>query len=141
MAGYVGATPPLNPTSNEYRIGSIPSEVDFVGFYDGSQLNARQETQEGLFLIPSRIDLNIEDWLTTNLTPNKAIKPHNSAWVEFVFPNIDGAYYRSVRQLVQAGMTAKRLLPGLEGICESMKFAWLESPKNLQSYSVAPSAP
>ena len=131
---YSSAVPPLNPLPKEYQIGRQPKDVDFIGFYDGSQLNPRQENQEGMFLIPNKIDLDVEAWLTKHLTPNKRIKPHNSAWVEFVFANEGNHYYDVVRQLVQVGMTAKRLLPGLEGICESMRFGWLESPKNLKTY-------
>jgi hypothetical protein len=117
----------------EYCVGAKPKPVDFVGFFDGSQLNPRQENQEGLFMVPSRIDLDVEKWLHKYLSPNKTIKPHNAAWVEFVFPNQTTTYYECVQQMLQAGMTAKRLFPGLEGICESMKYSWFLSPKNLKT--------
>ena len=52
-----------NPAAAEYRIGSTPSPVDFIGLFEGFQANPPQESQEGLFLIPSRIDLDVEDWL------------------------------------------------------------------------------
>jgi FRG domain len=124
---YTDKEPPINPRADEYGIGLKAAKADFVGFYDGTQLNPRQEAQDGLFLVPSRIDLNIEDWLENNLVAVKTGSP----WVEFVFPNEKGDYYKMVNQLVQVGMTAKRLFPGLEGICESMKYAWLEVAKNL----------
>lgn len=138
---YANTEPPLNPKADEYGIGSRAAEADFVGFYDGSQLNPRQEAQDGLFLVPSRIDMDIEDWLEKNLLPVKTIKPHNSPWVEFVFLNEKGSYYKMVNQLVQVGMTAKRLFPGLEGICESMEYAWLEVAKNLEPYELDQSNP
>jgi hypothetical protein len=133
LAEYSNSTPPLNPKPKEYCIGSKPKEIDFVGFFDGSQLNPRQENQEGLFLVPSRIDLDVEYWMHNHLTPNKTIKPHNVAWVEFVFLNQSSVYYDCVQQMLQAGMSAKRLFPGLEGVCESMKYSWLSSPKNLKT--------
>lgn len=133
---YAGAEPSLNPKVDEYGIGMGAAEADFVGFYNGSRLNPRQEAQDGLFLVPSRIDLDIEDWLEKNLTPIKTIKPHGSPWVEFVFLNEKGSYYKMVNQLVQVGMTAKRLFPGIEGVCESMKYAWLEVAKNLEPYEL-----
>jgi hypothetical protein len=133
LAEYSAVTPPLNPMPREYCVGAKPKPVDFVGFFDGSQLNPRQENQEGLFMVPSRIDLDVEKWLHKYLSPNKTIKPHNAAWVEFVFPNQTTTYYECVQQMLQAGMTAKRLFPGLEGICESMKYSWFLSPKNLKT--------
>lgn len=133
---YAKSVPPLNPKTEEYGIGISSSPVDFVGFFDGSRLNPRQEAQDGLFMVPSRIDMNVEDWLSKNLVPVKTIKPHNTPWVEFVFANESRDYYKTVNQLVQVGMTAKRLFPGLEGICESMKFSWLEVAKNLEPYDL-----
>ena len=133
---YEKSAPPLNPRTEEYGIGAKPSSVDFVGFFDGSRLNPRQEAQDGLFMVPSRIDLEVEDWLLENLVPIKTIKPHNTPWVEFVFENGNDDYYKVVNQLVQVGMTAKRLFPGLEGICESMKFSWLEVAKNLEPFDL-----
>ena len=133
---YEKISPKLNPKTEEYEIGTKPSAVDFVGFFDGSKLNPRQEAQDGLFMVPSRIDLDIEDWLKKNLAPVKTIKPHNTPWVEFVFDNEKDSYYKVVNQLVQVGMTAKRLFPGLEGICESMKYSWLEVVKNLEPFDL-----
>ncbi|PIT76404.1 hypothetical protein B9Z42_06875 [Limnohabitans sp. B9-3] len=133
---YEKIVPPFNPKTEEYGVGTKPAAVDFVGFFDGSKLNPRQEAQDGLFMIPSRIDLDIEDWLHKNLVPVKAIKPHDTPWVEFVFDNEQDSYYKVVNQLLQMGMTAKRLFPGLEGICESMKYSWLEVVKNLEPFDL-----
>ena len=126
MHQYSDSTPPINPKISEYGIGDRRATIDFIGFFDGSQLNSRQEAQDGLFLIPSRIDLDVEEWLTEHLTLSKSIKPYGSPWLEFTFENVSTDYYKLVNQLVKAGMTAKRLFPGLEGICESMKYSWLE---------------
>lgn len=131
---YANEAPPFNPKTEEYGIGTEAAAVDFVGFFDGTKLNPRQEAQDGLFMVPSRIDLDIEDWLQKNLVPVKTIKPHNTPWVEFVFDNKKDSYYKVVKQLVQAGTTAKRLFPGLEGISESMKYSWLEVAKNLEPF-------
>jgi hypothetical protein len=128
---YINKKPPLNPKTSEYGIGKGPSETDFIGFFDGSLLNSRQEAQDGLFLVPSRIDLDIEAWLSQKLARSRILRPHGSPWLEFVFPNPSGDYYRLINQLVKVGMTAKRLFPGLEGICESMKYSWLETARSL----------
>jgi hypothetical protein len=77
----------MNPRKEEYGIGDKPSDVDFVGFFDGTKLNPRQEAQDGLFMVPSRINLDIEDWLQKNLVPVKKLKPYDTPWVEFVFAN------------------------------------------------------
>jgi len=133
---YKDRTPPLNPSSDEYGIGRSASTVDFIGFFDGSMLNPRQEAQDGLFLVPSKIDLNVENWLSENLEPVKTIKPFDTPWVEFVFNNEKDDYYKIVNQLIQVGVTPKKLFPGLEGISEATKFAWLEVAKNLEPYEL-----
>jgi hypothetical protein len=133
---YQNLSPPMNPSNEEYGIGDKPADVDFVGFFDGSKLNPRQEAQDGLFIVPSRINLDIEDWLQKNLAPFNTTKPHATPWFEFVFNNEQDSYYKVVNQLVQVGMTAKRLFPGLEGICESMKHSWLEVVKDLEPFDL-----
>ncbi|MFM7697517.1 MAG: FRG domain-containing protein [Limnohabitans sp.] len=127
---------PLNPSKEEYKIGSSHQTVDFVGFFDSTNPNPRQEAQDGIFMIPSRIDLDIEGWLKDNLSADKNIKPRTSAWVEFIFKNPKGSYYKVVNQLLQTGMSAKRLFPGLEGISESMKHSWFEVAKNHESFEL-----
>jgi hypothetical protein len=67
-----------NPKMEEYGIGGKPEDVDFVGFIDGSKLNPRQEAQDGLFMVPSRINLDIEEWLKNNLAPVKKVKPYDT---------------------------------------------------------------
>ncbi|SDK53243.1 FRG domain-containing protein [Methylophilus rhizosphaerae] len=133
---YKGKTVPLNPSLDEYGIGAKASEIDFVGFIDGSLLNPRQEAQDGLFMVPSKIDLDVEEWLSENLPTTNKLLVYKSPWVEFVFENKNDDYYKIVKQLVIVGMTAKKLFPGLEGISEATKFAWLDVAKNLEPYEL-----
>lgn len=121
--------PELNPSVDEYRIGYRPDGIDFLGIYDGSLLNQRQEAQEGVFLVPNKIDMDIEKWLA-ECKPKGHIGRHRSPWVEFVFINGDDEYYKSLNQLLNIGMTPKRLFPGLDGLSESMKYLWLEVAKD-----------
>lgn len=64
--------------------------------------------------------------------------PHASPWVEFVFPNQGAAYYTMLNQLSKAGMSAKVLFPDLQGVCESLKFSWLEASTDLEPSQDAP---
>jgi hypothetical protein len=128
---YDGKSPELNPAIDEYNIGYRPHSVDFLGIYDGRLLNQRQEAQEGVFLVPNKIDLDIEGWLR-DCKPKGYIRPHRVPWVEFVFRNSEDQYYKSINQLLNIGMTPKRLFPGLEGLSESMKYLWLEVAKEFE---------
>ena len=51
LSQHEKSVPSLNPKTDEYGIGAKPSAVDFVGFFDGSVLNPRQEVQDGLFMV------------------------------------------------------------------------------------------
>jgi hypothetical protein len=119
----------LRPRLSEYRIGKKPGTVDFVGVADGSLMNVRQAAQEGVFLIPSRVDLDLEAWLR-RIKPPSSLQPHGTHWLKFVFENTAERYYKTVRQLTKAGMAPLRVFPGLEGVCESMRFALLDSPRD-----------
>lgn len=118
------------PQQNEYRVGHKPAGKDFIGVFDGRLASARKAAQDGVFLVPNRIDLPIEDWLSL-ITPHVSNKPYGTHWVKFVFKNSGGQYYDVVRQLMQMGMSAVRLFPALEGICESFRFSWLDVAADL----------
>ena len=47
-------------------------------------------------------------------------------------PNQGAAYYTMLNQLSKAGMSAKVLFPDLQGVCESLKFSWLEASTDLE---------
>lgn len=119
----------LRPRLSEYRIGKKPAYGDFVGVVDGSLMNVRQASQEGVFVVPSRIDLDLEVWLR-NTKPPTSLLPHGTHWLKFVFENTAERYYRTVSQLTKVGMSPLRVFPGLEGVCESMRFASFDMPIN-----------
>jgi FRG domain len=128
---YASTDLPFNPRVSEYGVGVGKAAVDFIGFFDGSLLNPRQEAQDGLFLVPSRIDMDVELWLTEHCTLTPRAVPYGAPWVEFVFENPEAGYYSLINQLLKVGMTARRLFPGLEGICESLKYSWLDKSTSL----------
>jgi hypothetical protein len=121
-----------NPAKSEYGIGTGFKGVEFVGVYNGRLPSERQGAQEGLFLVPSKIDLDIEQWLQAiSPPPGRGSPPGNSPWMRFVFENQKDQYYTIVKQLMNVGMSPARLFPGLEGLCESLKYSWLDVVKGL----------
>jgi len=129
---YSGKKPKANPKEKEYSIGrKEEAGVDFVGLFDARLASERLAAQEGLFLVPSRIDLDLEKWLR-DLTVNHVPGPHSTHWLKYEFRNDSVDQYKTiVKQLVQMGMSAARLFPGLSGLCESLRFAWHEVAKDL----------
>jgi hypothetical protein len=123
--------PPKWPRPDEYNIGCKPLEEKFCGVIDGRLASARKAAQEGVFLVPNRIDLDIEGWLSA-ITPKPSTAPYGTHWVKFIFKNSPGQYYTTVTQLMQMGMSAVRLFPGLEGICESFHHSWLDVTADLE---------
>lgn len=120
-----------NPAPEEYGIGERSAEKDFVGGFEGHLANERLAAQEGLFLVPSRIDLDFETWLR-EFSSTHHLEPFGGHWVKFCFQNQDReSYYTVVKQMMHMGMSPVRLFPGLEGLCESFRFAWLEVVKDL----------
>lgn len=123
-------TPSKWPSESEYHIGNKPLKQEFCGVIDGRFASARKAAQDGLFLVPNRIDLDLELWLSA-IKPQSSTNPYGTHWVKFVFDNTPGQYYDSVTQLMQMGMSAVRLFPGLEGICESFRHTWLDVTTDL----------
>lgn len=126
-----GAKVGLNPAVQEYCIGERQAENEFVGVFDGQLASERLVAQEGLFLVPSHIKFDFENWLT-DVQPRRRVEPHNTHWLKFTFENNgEDDYYTIAKQLMQMGISAARLFPGLEGLCESLKFSWDEVVKDL----------
>jgi|GEM_PF-428119 len=128
---YRDRQPPSNPQVKEYCIGEGKGQADFVGLFDPPLASERLAAQDGLFVVPSRIDLDLESWLR-DLDVRPPPRPHNARWLkyEFRYDSLDH-YTAIVKQLAQMGMSAARLFPGLTGLCESMGFAWHEPAKDL----------
>lgn len=123
-----------NPETARYQIGGRPLEPDFVGVFDGELPSARQQAQEALFLVPSRIDLDFETWLR-GLSTASTPQPMGTHWIKFEFPAVEDQLRRMVKQLMNMGMSPERLFPGLEGICQSFRYSWLDVVKNLSPSS------
>jgi hypothetical protein len=114
-----------DPQDKDYCVGSNDrQEKIFVGFFEGNRLNARQVAQQGLFLVPSKIDVDIEDYLLSCKSSSNFSK--NSPWV--VFRNLGGrkAYSEMVYKLINANLTAESLFPGLEGVARSLYLRWYQ---------------
>ena len=65
--GEVGPGDYYTPIDEEYCIGDKQTR-DFIGVFTSRLNSPRQQAQEGLFLVPSRIDLDVEQWLS-NIEP------------------------------------------------------------------------
>ena len=126
-----GGEVPDNPSVEEYCIGKHQADSEFVGLLDGQLASERLVAQEGLFLVPSRIDFDFEKWLAA-IPPLAKVEPHGTHWLKFTFENNrKDDYYKIAKELMQMGISAARLFPGLDGLCESMKFSWDEVVKDL----------
>jgi len=128
---HAGSTVTANPAVEDYRIGKGRADRKFVGVFDGQLASERLVAQEGLLLVPSRINFDFEKWLAA-IPPENSVKPYGTHWLKFTFENrTHDHYYDTAKQLMQMGISAARLFPGLEGLCESMKFSWDEVVKDL----------
>jgi len=114
------------PTDEDYKIGREQTE-DFVGVYASRFNSPRQQAQEGLFLVPSKIGLNIEEWLQS-LTPDG---PEHH-WIEFTFKIGTTSYEKNVRQFLQIAMSPAGLFPGLEGLAQSARYSWFDVSRDYQ---------
>lgn len=112
------------PAQEKYCIGkSSKQENDFVGFFEGRWQNARQSAQQGLFMIPSRIDMDIHAFLESCKLSNGKGK---SNWLIFRFEGGRDAYRQMAKHLVRANLTDASLFPGLEGVARSLSLKWYE---------------
>ena len=112
------------PTNEDYRIGGKNPE-EFVGVVNTRFSSPRQQAQEGLFLVPSRIDLDVEEWL-------RSCEPdaEDAHWVEFTFPRGKSFYKNMVRQFLQISLSPSGLFPGLEGLAQASKYSWFDVSKD-----------
>lgn len=120
-----------NPRPGEYSIGEGKTESDFFGVVQVRLPNEREQAQEGVFVVPSKIDIDFENWIKSAKIYHKKIDPYSFHWVKFVFNNKESAYYDIIKQITQAGMSPLRLFPGLDGVGESLKYFWFEPIKDL----------
>jgi hypothetical protein len=116
------------PKLGHYRIGrSGWQRRSFVGFFEGKWLNPRQIAQQGLFMIPSKIDLDIHRCLE-ECTIRAPRQP--SHWLIFRFPGGRSAYREMAKRLLSANLTHAALFPGIEGVAKSIELKWYEATTN-----------
>ena len=117
------------PADVDYHIGAASKQKkSFVSFFEGEWLNPRQVAQQGLFMVPSRIELNIHKILMSCRSYAHGSK---SPWQIFRFKGGSGAYKEMVMSLLRANLTAESLFPGLDGLARSLCFKWYEQRLNL----------
>lgn len=121
-------TSALNPQQPDYMIGVAGQSLEFLGVSAGRWSNDRQEAQEGVFLVSSKIDLDIEKWLRA--IPPEKIK-ERSHWMKFAVPVRGKDYYDRLKELKNVGLAANRIYPGLIGVCGHYKWSWFDPVKNL----------
>jgi hypothetical protein len=114
-----------DPLGPDYCIGQESKQKhEFVGFFEGTRHNPRQVAQQGLFLVPSKIDLDVEKVLVA--CPSKSTPHPDSAWIVFRFPGGRDSYREMVYSLINANLTAESLFPGLEGVARSIYQRWYQ---------------
>lgn len=107
------------PKIEDYRIGNgTRQQKKFVGFFEGIWQNQRQVAQQGLFMVPSTLDMEIEDYLRDCPSSSKDFPDHS--WIVFRFPGGQRSYSEMVKRLLRANVTAESLFPGLEGVAASI---------------------
>jgi hypothetical protein len=107
------------PASKDYRIGRGTGQTKkFVSFFEGDWQNQRQVAQQGLFMVPSKIDLDIEQFL--HGCPSESKSFSNTSWFVFRFPGGREWYNSLVTRLLRANVTAEAIFPGLDGVARSL---------------------
>ncbi|MEA3318924.1 MAG: FRG domain-containing protein [Bacillota bacterium] len=93
-------------------------EIPFVYPYEPFEKNERIRKQQGLFLVPSVIDMTINEILETYGIEEGKINGEDVA-IKLVFKgnNINEWWFR----LKQMNITHETIYPGLEGFCKSLK--------------------
>lgn len=113
------------PTGDDLSIGSGKRQVKkFVTFFEGVWRNQRQIAQQGLFMIPSKVDMDIEGFLSS--CPSKSTSYPQTTWFTFRFPGGLDSYREMVTRLLAMNVTAESLFPGLEGIARSISMKYYE---------------
>jgi hypothetical protein len=113
------------PDNADYLIGTGGKQTkEFVGFIEGAWQNQRQVAQQGLFMIPSKIDLDIDQYLKS--CPSESNSFPDSSWLVFQFPGGLAAYSEMVNRLLRANVTAEALFPGLEGVARSLSMRYYQ---------------
>jgi hypothetical protein len=126
---HLRGTKDLNPCSSAYMIGRHGQKHAFVGVCPGRWANERQEAQEGVFLVSSKIDLDIEKWLRSMPLPKNFGKPSN--WIKYAVPTLGDEYYLRLKELKNIGLAPNRIYPGLGGVCAYYKWSWFDPGKDL----------
>ncbi len=119
----------LNPGASAYMIGKHGQKHDFIGVCPGRWTNERQEAQEGVFLVSSRINLDIEKWLKSMALPRRFGNPSN--WIKYAIPTQGDEYYLRLKELKNIGLAPNRVYPGLGGVCAYYKWSWFDAGKDL----------
>ncbi len=122
--GKAGPGDYYTPVDADYAIGQKQTQ-NFVGIFDSRLNSPRQQAQEGLFLVPSSIDLDVEGWLAT--AEPDAIEDH---WREFRFAGSEENYERDVRQFLGIALSPAGMFPGLEGLAQSARYSWFDLSRN-----------
>ena len=113
------------PTSDDLFIGDGASQTKkFVTFFEGGWRNQRQIAQQGLFMIPSKVNLDIEAFLSS--CPSESESFPKTSWFTFRFPGGLDSYREMVTRLLAMNVTAESLFPGLEGIARSISMKYYE---------------
>lgn len=118
----------LNPVQSAYMIGNHGQRHEFIGICPGRWSNERQEAQEGVFLVSSKITLDIEKWLKSVPMPKHFGCPSN--WIKYAIPTAGDEYYLRLKELRNLGLSPNRIYPGLGGICGYFKWSWFDPGKD-----------
>lgn len=111
------------PYTHEYLIGKgAKQRKTFVGFFEGNWKNQRQVAQQGLFMVPSAIDMDVERYLES--CPSASNDFPGQSWVKFQFLGGLKEYSEMVNRLLRANVTAEALFPGLEGTARSISMGF-----------------
>ena len=92
--------------------------LDYVALFDGKWNTPRQSAQQGLFMVTSRIDTDVNGYLES-CPPLKKLSD-NEPWLIFEFPRGREFHRQVVRYLLSANQTHETLYPGLEGLAQSL---------------------
>jgi hypothetical protein len=101
-----------------FRVPVGSALPDCVGLFDGRWNTPRQSAQQGLFMITSGIETDVDAFLKTLPEPNDP--GLTASWLTFEFPGTQKIHKEAISYLLSANQTHEALYPGIEGLSQSL---------------------
>jgi hypothetical protein len=115
-------------TYKEIQSKIFTSNMRFIAVFDPDYGNERLVVQQGLFLVPSQVNVSFESIL--NEYQKKAVE---DICVKFIIP--PDLRLRGLERLREMNITSASLFPGIDGFCKALRFQALETVKSQKLFT------